>query len=202
MVISDQHRKAGLGKRKLFFQRLRPFNDPETKDFSCIDEIILISVFFIDSGSLSSWISGNDPVYQGRTENVFFFDPVDEIFSQIPLVCIFQHTFFQLFSVVIDQLAGQDDKSFSFLVSECLETAVEELGQFGRIAGRGCFLKSAGRIIGDTCLGGITGNETEFRIFCAFHYFFIVAVYIQATADAGDDPFVIDFLTVFKTSQI
>ena len=36
-----------------------------------------------------SWISGNDAVYKGGAESIFGFYPCNEIFTEIPLFCIF-----------------------------------------------------------------------------------------------------------------
>ena len=89
---------------------------------------------------------------------------------------MFKDTFFKLFAVVIDQLAGEDHKAFSLLTAKCLISGIHKLRKLCRVAGRGPVLGAAGRVIADAGLCGVAGNETQIRIFCAFHVSLIVAV--------------------------
>ena len=158
VVVGDQHRKSGLFKGKLCFQGLRPFDHPEAEDFSGIDQLVDIAVLFVDGFGLGAGISCNDPVYQCGTEDVFTLDPGCKILSQIPLLRILEDTLFQLFSIVVDQFAGKDHESFSGFLSECLETAVQKLGQLAGIAVCRGIGKLAGGIIYDSGFSRIACN--------------------------------------------
>ena len=201
MIICDKDRKTCFFDWKFFFDRLWSFNYPESKDFSCIQNIIFISKFFTDCRCLISWISCNNSVDKCRTEYIFFLNPCNKFFSKIPLFCIFQHTFFQFFSVIINKLAGKYDKSFSFLFSKCFKSVIHKLCQFCRIRFSWFVFKFTFCVITDSRFCCITQDKSKFWIFCAFHDFFVVFISIQTSAYTGDDSLVIHFLSILKSTQ-
>ena len=110
-IIDNNYRKAGLFKRKLTLNAGRPFNNPESEDFTCVDEIICITQLFTYFSRFISWISRNDSVNKCRTENVFIINPDAEIAFKTPEIYILMNTFKQLITVVIYELTGKDNES-------------------------------------------------------------------------------------------
>ena len=80
----------------------------------CIrDRVVDVAVFFVDGIGFTARITGDNTVDQCGTKQIFLADPVHEIIAKLPLCSILEHTFLQFFSVVVDKLAGEDDKALS-----------------------------------------------------------------------------------------
>lgn len=103
---------------------------------------------------------------------------------------------------IVNQLAGEDDKSLAWLRAELLEAAIQELRQLCRIGGRRRFGELAGFIISDTGLGGVAGDETQLRIIRTCHNSLIIRIAVQATAHAGNNALLVNFFAVLKAAEI
>ena len=168
VIVRDQNGKAGLFNGKLVLDGLRAFDDPEAEDFASVRHVVDIAVFLVESIRFGSGKAGHDAVHQRGAEGVFLLNPGQEIRAQIPLLSILFHAFFQFFAVVVDQLAGQDEKALSWLIPKGLEASVKKLGELARIACRRTVRKLAGGIVGDAGLRGVAGEEAKLGIFRAF----------------------------------
>src|SRR5699024_6642240 len=122
VIVCNEDRKACLLKRELIFDGLRSLDYPESEDFSGIHDVVFVAVCLVQSSSFASWITGYNAVYQCGTEDILVLDPADEVFLKVPLLCVIQHAFLKLFSIVIDKLTCKDDKAFSLFLTKCLIT--------------------------------------------------------------------------------
>ena len=86
-------------------------DDPQMEDLSRIHHIVLFTDPLTQSLMLISRESSHNTVYQSGTEIILPGQPGFKLFPQFPQIRILKATFLQFFSVVVDQLAGQDDKS-------------------------------------------------------------------------------------------
>ena len=134
MIVGYKDGEACLFNRKLILDGLRSFDYPKAEYLSGIHGIVFITVFLIQCGGFGTGEAGDNTVYQCGAEYIFTLEPMDEILTQVPLGSVFQDAFFQLLSVVIDQLAGKNNKAFSRFIAKGKESLVQKLGQLSGIA--------------------------------------------------------------------
>jgi len=103
---------------------LGAFDNPEAEDFSCVHDVVFVAVFFVQRGGFCSGEAGYDAINEGGAEGVFFLEPLDKVLAEVPLGRVFQDAFFQFFSVVVYQFAGEDEEAFARLAAEGLESVV------------------------------------------------------------------------------
>ena len=123
-----------------------------------------------------------------------------QILLAAPLVDILTHALLQFLAVVVDQLAGEDDKP----ALTGLKTLIQHLSQLtGERAGR-LVSQFAGRIIDDAGLSGVGYNVLQIIRNGYLHHLIvaILLVGIQATGNGRNNPLAVYLLTVFCTSQV
>ena len=200
-VSSHHHRQARFLKPKLLLQPFRPLNGPKGKNLAGIQQGILIAVFLLQPGYLSGGIAGDNPVHQGGAEDVLLLHPLEKGRLQFPLADVLLYTMLEHFSVVVNQLTGENDKAVA-LGSHCLKPTIKKLGQLCRKSLGRRILQLTGRIVDNARLGGVADNITQRRIFGTGQNLIIVSVGIEAAADTGNDPFAVYPLSIFKAPQI
>ena len=201
VIVCDQNWKICLVDREFLQDRLWSLNDPEAERFSGIEQLILIAKLSADCVRFLAWVSGHDTVDQRRTEQIFFPDPVRKCSAELPLVGIAQDAVLQLFSIIINQLTGKNQEAFSLLHSEFLKPAVKKLRQLsGKRAGRSVS-KLTGRIVYDTGFSCVGDEKTQLRVGSTVHQLFIIALGIQAAADAGYDARLCLCLTILTATK-
>ena len=84
---------------------------PQMKDFCCIDQLVLVADFLCQFLYLISGISGHDAVYQSAAEIIFFFNPVLKSVLQLPEIRVLEYTFFQIFSIIVNEFTGKKNQA-------------------------------------------------------------------------------------------
>ena len=98
-----------------------------------------------------------------------------------------------------DQFTGEDDQSLGGVAIEGLETTVEQLYQLAGIAAGWGIFELAGRIEGDTGLGGIGNHESDLWLVSQCHEGCVLCIGIQGTADDIDTLKCVHGLAVLAT---
>ena len=144
--------------------------------------------------------SRHDPVHQRTAERTVFIDICTEPFFHPPLINILIDAFEQLFSIVVDKLAGQHENAWF----SCLIAMIKHLRQFCREAGRRKIFLLTGRIVDDACLCRVGNDDLQIVAGSHFHHGLIVFCFIrvQTAADAGNHTSVIHLLPFFTAAQV
>ena len=104
----------------------------------------------------------NDAVHQSGAEGVGVVHPVDEFSFQIPILGVVVAALLQLFAVVVDQLAAQDDQTLIRSAVECLVALVQHAGQLcGEAVGRNLIEGAVALGVSDT--GSVVLDTTVSR---------------------------------------
>ena len=102
---------------------LGAFDNPEAEDFSCVHDVVFVTVFFIQRGGFCPGEAGYDAVNEGGAEGVFFWSHRMKSSPRFHWDAYFK-THFPVPSVVVYQLAGENEEAFSGLAAESPESAV------------------------------------------------------------------------------
>ena len=196
-VIHYDDGKTSLFKRELLLNGLWPFNDPCGKNLTRINDVVLVAELLTELLCFGTGIPGDDAIHQRGTEEIIGFDPRGKFLLQPPEINVLLYTFFQFIAVVVDQLAGQDDKA---LKSE-LPALIEQQSKLCGEAGGRSIVRFAGRIISNAGLRGIGSDKTKLRIFGAGEVFLKLLGDIQAAGNTGDDAPALHSFPVLPAAQ-
>lgn len=146
----------------------------------------------------------NDAVHQSGAEGVGIVHPVDELSFQIPVLGVVVAALLQLFAVVVDQLAAQDDQTLVRSTVECLVALVQHAGQLcGEAVGRNLIERAVALGVSDAGLGGVGYNC--FQILRAGQSQHFIPLTINVGADtvrhAGDHALCIHLLALLAAAQ-
>ena len=198
---------AGLLERELVLQPGRALDDPDAEHFAHVQHLVVVAVGLLDGGHLLGVAdaAGDDAVHQGGAEGVGVVHPVDESLLQAPVGGVVVAALLQLFAVVVDQLAGEDDKALAGVAAECLVPLVEHAGQLGGEAVGGHLVKGAVALgVGDAGLGGVGGDDLQVGAGGQGQHLgpLALAVGAHAVGHAGDHPLVVHLLALFAAAQV
>ena len=203
----DHNVDAGLLERELVLQTCGALDDPDAEDFADVQNGIVVAVGLFQSSQLLlvTDTARNDAVHQSGAEGVGLVHPVDELRFQIPVLGVVVAALLQLFAVVVDQLAAQDDQA---LVGSALERLVALIQHTGQLCGEavgGHLVECAVALgVGDASLGGVGYNSLQICRAGQSQHFVPLAVHIGADAvgHAGDHTLGIDLLALLTAAQI
>ena len=201
-IRNDHDVQSGLLERQLVFQPCRSFDDPHAEHFADVDQLVMIAVDFFQTGDflLRADTARNDAVNQRRAEQVLVFDPRCKLVSEVPVFDMLLDTLFQLFAVVVDQLARKNDQA----LFAGLEPLVQELRQLCREAVRRQLVVAAFRIVDDTSFGRVGDDVLQIVAFRQLHPLRIAHFFIgvHAAADRGDYALTIDLFAVLTAAEV
>lgn len=98
--------------------------------FGGIEETVFIPQLLFNLRGFIARIAGHNTVHRGGAKRVGFIQPCHKRFRQRPLLRIAQHQFPQRFTVIINQLAGNDDPAFIRRAGEMAVAFKQQAGQF------------------------------------------------------------------------
>ena len=107
-VGDDDAVEAGFLERQLLFEPRWAFDVPYAEDFADVYELVVVAVLFVEARCLRGVFDAarHDAVDERRAECAFAA-PFSEIFFKPPLRDVLFHALFELFPVVVDELAGE-----------------------------------------------------------------------------------------------
>ena len=198
VVRHELHRQPRLLGGKLQAQGLASLDDPQAEGLSGVQQSILIAVFSVEPGSLSGRISGDDAIHQRIAKMVLLPEPVQEILLQCPVGGVVQHGVPQDGAVVGNEFTGQENQPrFSGVPA-----LPQQPGQLGGEGGGRAVVKATGGIVDDACLRGVGNHEPQFIAAHKIQQLPPLGEHVQCSADAPDEPSLIDYLTVEPSPQI
>ena len=198
----EEHVQAGFVGRELGGDFLRSLNHPQVEDFSLVQQVVLVTHALAQLGGIVARITRDDAVHQRAIYAAGGLEPFRETFSQFPQVDVLADAFLQVLAVFENQLAREEDHALGRIALEELVPMVQELGQFAGIGGRGGILELAGRIEGDTRLGGVGDDETHLRLFGQFHISLEISIGIDTPADDINQVHAVHRLSVQETLKV
>ena len=206
-IRHDHDVDTGLLERQLVLQTCRALDDPHAEDFADIQHLIVVAVGLFHGSQLLGVADAarNDAVHQSGAEGVGVVHPVDELSFQIPVLGVVVAALLQLFAVVVDQLAAQDDQTLVRGTVECLVALVQHTGQLcGEAVGRNLIKRAVALGVSDAGLGGVGYNR--FQILRAGQSQHFIPLAIDVGADtvrhAGDHALCIHLLALLAAAQI
>ena len=84
---------------------------PQMEDLRSVHHVVRLADALAQSLMLISGEAGYDAVNQCGAEIIILLQPCLKLLAQLPQVGVFQAALLQFFPVMIDQLAGQNDKA-------------------------------------------------------------------------------------------
>ena len=147
----------------------------------------------------------NDAVHQSGAEGVGIVHPVNELSFQIPVLGVVVAALLQLFAVVVDQLAAQDDQTLIGSAVESLVALEQHAGQLCREAVGGHLVERAVALgVSNAGLGGVGYNGLQLFGAGQSQHFVPLAVHIGAhtVGHAGDHALCIDLLALLAAAQV
>ena len=150
-------RKTSLHKGKLLGKRLVALDAPHLEGLAHGQEgILVVQTLGNRRGLLRiADAAGDDGVDERGADGAVVSHPLRKLVLPAPVAHILVHDAQQLLAVVIDELAGEDDDAR--LTGS--PAGVEHLGKLGGEARRWHVVGLAGRVIGDTGLGGVGDDD-------------------------------------------
>ena len=197
VVVHHDDGQAGLLEGELVLDPLGALDDPEAEDLGGVDDVILVAQLPADGLGLLAGIAGDDAVHQGGAEHVLPIHPGGEVILQAPELDILLDAALQLVAVMVDELAGQDDKALQAL----LPAPVQEHGELAGEAGRRRIVKLAGGVEDDAGLGGVGHQEAEVGILGLIQQTLEVLIGVIAALDAGDDTLAVHLLAILAAPE-
>jgi len=161
-VVGPHHIQACLVERQfILVEVLVAFDDPQMKNLSRIEQVVLIPQLFADCLGFGFRIPGNNAVDQRVAEIARFVEPVHKACLQIPFLCILLDDALQVVAVLVDEFTGDDDQAF---VQSSLEGLVAFVEKGAYLGGEGD-LRLVGQlvtaVVADARLGGVGDDEAE-----------------------------------------
>ena len=206
-VGHDHDVDAGLLERQLVLQTCGALDDPHAEDLADIQHLIVVAVGLFHGSQLLGVTDAarNDAVHQSGAEGVGIVHPVDEFSCQIPVLGVVVAALLQLFAVVVDQLAAQDDQTLIRSAIECLVALVQHAGQLcGEAVGRNLIEGAVALGVSDTGLGGVGYNCFQIlRAGQGQHFIpLVIDVGADAVRHAGDHTLCIHLLALLAAAQV
>ena len=199
---NEEHVQAGFVGRELGSDFLRSLNHPQVEDFSLVQQVVLVAHALAQLGGIIARITRDDAVHQRAVHAAGGLEPFRETFSQFPQVDVLADAFLQVLAVFEDQLAREEDHALGRIALEELVPMVQELGQFAGIGRSGGILELAGRIEGDTRLGGVGDDETHLRLLGQLHISLEISIGIDTPADNIDQVHAVHRLAVQESLEV
>ena len=109
-IIGPDDIIAGFLEWKFIF--MVTADNPQVKNFCCVYKLILIANLLSQFLDLIPWVTSYNAVYQCAAEIIFVFQPGCKSILQLPLLRILKNAPFKIITVIINQFAGQQNKSF------------------------------------------------------------------------------------------
>ena len=179
LVTGDNNVKISAGEGELAVEVVLGFNNPEVEEFRGVDHLILVA----ETEVLTLGITGVYSVNESVGEYVFFLNPIFELVSELPKVCILEHASLEVVTVSVDKLAGKEDESAETELVSLLEQESELSGEGLR--------GSIGELVlcreYDTGLRGVGNYEAEVGIFCESEVSVEVLIRLNTSGDNVDD---------------
>ena len=177
------------------------------EDFSLHHHVIDIAGSFLQPPDILAGETGHDAVNQRGADVVVFDEPVFEplvVLAEIlfPELNVLQDALLEVMAVEENQLTGEEDKSFSGIAVEGLDTTVEQLGELAGIAGCWSVRQLARRVEVNARLGGVGDDEPYVRLFGKGHEGRVLRVGVEHTADDVDAVQRIDGFALLASLQI
>ena len=203
----DHDVDAGLLERQLVLQLSGTLDDPHAEHFAHVQSSIVVAVDLFHGSQFLGIADAarNDAVHQSGAEGVGVVHPVDEGRLQIPVLGVVVAALLQLFAVVVDQLAGQDDQTLVSSTVECLVALEQHAGQLcGEAVGRNLIELAVALRVGDAGLSGVGNDGLQIGRTCQFQHFVPLAVDVGAhtVGHAGDHALCIDLLALLAAAQV
>ena len=206
-VRHDHDVDASLLERELVLQTGRALDDPDAEDFADVQNSIMVAVGLFQSSQLLRVTDAarNDAVHQSGAEGVGVVHPIDEGSVKVPVLCVVVAALLQLFAVVVDQLAGQDDQTLIGSAVEGLVALIQHAGQLcGEAVGGHLIELAVALVVSDASLGGVGYNSLQLLRAGQLQHFVPLVAHVGADAvgHAGDHPLCIDLLALLAAAQI
>ena len=185
-VVDNQHIQRVFIQTKFLRKRCRPLDNKQIELFSRIQETIVITQLSLQRGRFVARVTGHDTVNQRRAEAVCLVKPLDKGGRQRPLPGIAQDEFAQRVTVVVNQLARNNDPAFIRCTVEVAITLKQQSRQLRRVAHRRGIVESVTRVVADTRFGGVRENKAHIRIVRQFQERIILAVDVDLPVNRAD----------------
>ncbi|MPL98477.1 hypothetical protein SDC9_44682 [bioreactor metagenome] len=203
-IVGPYHVQACLIERQLILvEVLVAFDDPQVENLGRVEQVVLIAELGADCLCFGSRVTGNDAVDQGVAEITSFVEPGHEACLQVPLLCILFDDALQIVSVLVDELAGNDDQALVRSPVESLVAFVEEGADLGWEGDLDLVGQLVTAVVADTGLGGVGDDEAQVLTGCELYILLVIVglVRIEAAADAVDRSVLLDGFLVLHTPE-
>ena len=147
----------------------------------------------------------DDAVHQSGAERVGVVHPVDESSVQVPVLGVVVAALLQLFAVVVDQLAGEDDQALVGSAVVCLVALIQHAGQLCGEAVGGHLIELAVALgVSDAGLGGVGDDDLQILGASQLQHLSPLAILIRAdtVGHAGDHALGVHFLAFLTAAQV
>ena len=185
-------RQAGLHEGELLGKRLVALDAPHLEGLAHGQEGILVAqALGHGSGLLGvADTAGNDSVDERGADGAVVGHPLRKLVLPAPVAHVLVHDAQQLLAVVIDELTGEHDDAR--LAGG--PAGVEHLGKLGGEARGRHVVGLAGRVVGDTGLGGVGDDNLQIVGDGDLHHGAVVvlAIRIEAAAAGADHTGLVD----------
>jgi len=197
LIIGNDNIEPGSLKGKFLFNGFRSFDDEEMEDFAAVDKFIFIAELFFHFSGFIAGITGNDAVDKCVKEGVFRFDPVFELFGEVPEIGILEDAVLEIGSVFVDEFAGEEVQTFftgckTFIKKTCDFCRIGVLALTGGVR---FFFEF------DSGFGGVGEDEPDIFTAESADGFEPLMIGVQAAFDTFDDFFIFHDFAVFDTAE-
>ena len=148
----------------------------------------MIIQFSLQCGRFIAGIACHDTVNQRRAEAVGVVEPLNKGGRQRPLLRIAQDEFAQCVTVVVNQLAGNDDPALVSRTVEVAKALKQQTRQLRRIAHRRGIVDAVTRVVADTRFGGVREYKPHIGIVSQFQKCAIVVIDADFPVNGADQP--------------
>ena len=194
--------QARLVGRELRSDLLRRLDHPQVEDLGLVQQMVVIAHALAQLGGGIPRITRDNAVHKRRVHAAGLLEPGAEVRTQVPQVDVLADAFLQVFSVLEDQFAREDDETLRLVTLEVLPAVVQQLGKLTGIGRGRSVVQLAGRIEGDARLRRVGDDETHLRLFDELQIALEILIGAQAPADDVDQVDAVHGLAVLESLEI
>ncbi len=201
LVIGVDDRHAAVRQGQFLGNVLGGFDDPQAEGFCRDKDAILIAQLVPNGLILSTGIAGHDTVHQGGGEHAGIFQPLLELFAQVPQLGQRHDALLQHDAVVVDQLHRQDDQALVLSIVEVLGTLKQQLGQLAGIGMGRAVLELVRFVQHNAGFRGVADDEAQriqLGIGCIL---FVVGIGIHSVGHRGHHTVELHRLAIYQTTK-
>ena len=179
-------------------------NHPEVESLSLNDHLVGIPYFLLDGIDVLAGEARDDAIHQRSADITRLLKPLAERLEVCPEVFLPQldilaDAIHKVMTVLEDEFARHDDKSFGRVAVESTEAVVEQLRELAGIRGRRRIVQPTSGVEGNTGLGGVGDDKAHIGLRGQCQESSMVDIGIHRAADAVNEFKGVHGLTVDET---